>query len=691
MKIQLNLLFLLSYTLIVFNTSAQNIPLVYDLENTGASFDKPVLPTFAELPTIGPLPDPFMWSATDPSGWTDSTTARSTQFSDWSKRRAEIAWELQNYEIGIKPVVPRDSVTASYSEGKLSVVVRNNGQTCTITSNFTLPEGTGPFPAIIGMNSPNGSLPSSIFTDRNIARIPFSHDQVSAYGNPSAADPFFKLYPEQNVDNTGQYAAWSWGVSRIIDGLEICAANGTLPIDVKHLAVTGCSYAGKMALWAGALDERIALTLPQESGGGGIPAWRVSETIGAVEKLGATDNKWFKNDMWSFAGNNTAKLPHDHHELIAMIAPRAMLTFGNGIAWLADPSGYVSLMAAREVYKQFGIEDRIGWTMETTHAHCGLPAEQEPELIAFVEKFLLGDSTINTTVMKSNYTTLDHQRWINWWGTNKPKFPMLADSLYEKINIEAERLISEGHGTNFNIVKNTEASNNYYIVVKQELAQNLSAASTDPLFLISATFTTKFNEAYNIFGRLNCPSADDDSFWLKIDNGDYTMLNGLGTGGVWNWTSLSSGMLTPGEHTITICPRENGAMLDKLYITNYPYAPEAADKGGVDDLIIGWEAPVEPNGIGSMPSADGYELGECYPNPVNEKTNISFQIPNKAYVSLKVFNTIGLEIEEIAGKEYDPGQHTIVFDSRNYPQGIYFYTLKVNKFVSSRKMIVQTN
>ena len=54
-----------------------------------------------------------------------------------------------------------------------------------------------------------------------------------------------------------------------------------LPIDMKHLAVTGCSYAGKMALFAGAFDERVALTIPQESGGGGAPSWRVTRGIEA--------------------------------------------------------------------------------------------------------------------------------------------------------------------------------------------------------------------------------------------------------------------------------------------------------------------------------------------------------------------------------------------------------------------------
>lgn len=59
------------------------------------------------------------------------------------------------------------------------------------------------------------------------------------------------------------------------------------------MAVSGCSFAGKMALFAGAFDERIALTIAQEPGGGGVDAWRVSETLGNVETLGRTSYAWF--------------------------------------------------------------------------------------------------------------------------------------------------------------------------------------------------------------------------------------------------------------------------------------------------------------------------------------------------------------------------------------------------------------
>ena len=82
---------------------------------------------------------------------------------------------------------------------------------------------------------------------------------------------------------TGALMAWAWGVSRLIDAIE---KTPEVRIDAKHLAVTGCSRNGKGALAAGAFDERIALTIPQESGSGGAASWRVSDFQGpGVQRL----------------------------------------------------------------------------------------------------------------------------------------------------------------------------------------------------------------------------------------------------------------------------------------------------------------------------------------------------------------------------------------------------------------------
>ena len=388
---------------------AQQVPFVYGAENTDTKFPKPALPSLNELPVIAPLTDPFAWS--DGSG-------RSVDFKDWERRRNEIGAEIQHYEIGEKPARP-DSITATFVDGLLTVNVTENGQTLTITSKIILPEGTGPFPAVIGIGRGSGSLPADIFASRGIAQIPFNFGNVMAWQQKRGNEPINKLYP--NLVHMGAYAAWSWGVSRLIDGMELVAKD--LPIDLKKLAITGCSFAGKMALFAAAFDERIALTIAQESGGGGAAAWRVSETLGNVETLGKTSHEWFMESLFQFS-KDVPKLPYDHHELMAMVAPRALLVLGNpDYEWLADESGYVSCKAAKKVWETFGIADRFGYSIVAGHGHCQLPDVQRPEVIAFVEKFLLGNTSANTNVEVHPYPDVDFARWTNWWGTGNPVLP----------------------------------------------------------------------------------------------------------------------------------------------------------------------------------------------------------------------------------------------------------------------------
>lgn len=380
----------------------KDIPLVYDQEFAGAKYPAPEFPTVDESPAIATLPNPFEFS---------NSKKQVKKFKDWEKRRSEIIRELYHYEVGEKPMVDRKDVEATLEGNTLTVKVTVNGETLTLTSNITYPEGDGPFPLMIGMSM--NSLPRNFFTERNIAMMTFNMNQVMAHQQRRGSEPINKIYPEL-VEN-GAYSMWPWGVSRLIDGLEIVGEASK--IDLKHIGVTGCSYAGKMALWSGALDERIALTIAQEPGGGGAAAWRVSETLGHVETLGNTDNHWFKESMWEFKEAKTANLPMDHHELCALVCPRALLVLGNtDYEWLADEAGYVSSAAAREVWRKFGIEDRMGFSIEGKHGHCQLPRSQYPEVEAFIDKFLLGKEDANTIIMHVDETLKDTdvQKWIPW-------------------------------------------------------------------------------------------------------------------------------------------------------------------------------------------------------------------------------------------------------------------------------------
>lgn len=400
-KIKMALAILLLSQMMVFGQTA--IPLGYDKEYTNDNFQLPGILPIDKLPEIATLPDPFAWA--DGSG-------RSTDFKDWKRHRFEIAHQLQHYELGMKPVTPRDSIEAILNNDTLRVIVHENGEVLLLTAPIKYSEGNGPFPAIIGIGRSTGALPEQLFDKRKIAQITFDFTQVMSHTQKRGNEPINRLYPEQT--EMGSYCAWSWGISRLIDGLEKVEKKSR--IDLSHLAISGCSFAGKMALFAGAFDERIALTIAREPGGGGVNAWRVSETLENVETLGRTNYAWFLESMRQFAGKNVNRLPIDHHELAALIAPRALLVLGNtDYEWLAEESNYVSCQAARMVWKAFGIEDRMGFSIQGGHMHCMLPKSQYPEVEAFIDKFLLGKTDVDTFVTKADmFEDMDYLKWMPW-------------------------------------------------------------------------------------------------------------------------------------------------------------------------------------------------------------------------------------------------------------------------------------
>lgn len=383
------------------SAACSDIPLVFDKENTAAEYAAPEMPPLEELEALETLPDPLEFE----------DGGRVKKYSQWERRRAEILAQLQHYEVGFKPETPRECIDARMEGDTLVADITVNGETLTIRSLIQYPEGNGPFPAIIGIGMGAGSLPQQIFKDRNIAMIAFPFWEVMSHTQKRGEEPLNRLYPDQF--EIGSYAAWPWGVSRLIDALEIVGEESR--IDLKHLAISGCSFAGKMALWSGAMDERIALTIAQEPGGGGAAAWRVSETLGNVETLARTNYSWFKESMRVFGEENVNRLPMDHHELCALVAPRALLVFGNpDYEWLADEAGYVSCVAARKVWEAFGIEDRMGYSFIDGHMHCMLPESQWPELEAFVDRFLLGKDVPTDVTKAPMFTEVDVDKWINW-------------------------------------------------------------------------------------------------------------------------------------------------------------------------------------------------------------------------------------------------------------------------------------
>ncbi len=360
-------------------TSDEQPPLVYDVENTGAHYPAPPMPDAAALPEVRDLPDALEGVAS---------------FADWAKRRSDIGHMIQHYGIGTKPTVESHQVKA-HMEGDTALVVEVTVGTeqLTLRSVIQYPKvGQPPYPLMIGTSMM--SLPRQLFEGKPIAIMNYHEKQVNDYGqwgphHERGEHPFDRLYPALTAN--GAYSEWAWGLSRIIDGLQQLGPEVTR-IDTRHIGVTGCSYAGKMALYCGAFDERVALTIAQEPGGGGAAAWRKShESTEKVEDIDRTDYHWFlESQREQFAGDSVYRLPYDQHELCAMVCPRALLLLGNpDYTWLSDPAMQASADEAVKVWQRFGIADRMSCSIVGGHPHCLLPESQWPLVTSFIDRFLL--------------------------------------------------------------------------------------------------------------------------------------------------------------------------------------------------------------------------------------------------------------------------------------------------------------
>ncbi|KAF3931005.1 hypothetical protein ABW20_dc0101668 [Dactylellina cionopaga] len=361
----------------------------------------PALPSSIPLVNNAKLPDPFTFV----SGTKVTTKAQFTC------RQAEILAAMQQYELGTKPPKP-SSVTGSYSGGVLTVKVSNGGASISFTASVKLPtSGKAPYPAIIAYGG--GSIPYPA----GVAVINFNNDDIAQQnsGSSRGIGKFYTIYGSGH--SAGAMTAWAWGVSRIIDVLEITPGANINP---ARIGVTGCSRNGKGAIVAGALDSRIALTIPQESGSGGAACWRLSDyqksqgqnVQTASEIVG--ENVWFSTAL-NANSNSVNRLPFDHHSLAGLVAPRGLFVIENtSMEWLGNLSTYGCMKVASLIYQALGVTSNMGYSQVGNHNHCAFPSSQTSELNAFINRFLL-DQSVTTNVFHTDGTfTFNQAQFVDW-------------------------------------------------------------------------------------------------------------------------------------------------------------------------------------------------------------------------------------------------------------------------------------
>ncbi len=373
-------------------------------EDSGADCTIGTLPTSSSLQAITKLPDPF----TKLDGTRISTKA------DWRCRREEIKRLGEQFAYGSKGTIP--TTTGSVTKSTISVSVSLNGKTSTFSATVQLPtSGSAPYPAIVvyggaGFGAP---LDSNVINSEGVALISYDPYTVGAEGTGRAnkQGAYYTIYGASST--TGLLVAWGWGVSRIID--VIAKSDGSI-LKADAVGVTGCSRFGKGAFIAGAFDERIALTMPIESGTGGVPIWRNVNQEGAQSLSSAYgEQPWFGDAFSAFTSAPT-KAPIDTHEVIGMIAPRGLFIMDNPhIKNLGPISADISAQAGAEIYKALGVSDAITYYSNVANGtHCSQRPEWSTPLKNNIQRFLKKTGNAPGAINAYSGATGNLATWRDW-------------------------------------------------------------------------------------------------------------------------------------------------------------------------------------------------------------------------------------------------------------------------------------
>jgi hypothetical protein len=132
-----------------------------------------------------------------------------------------------------------------------------------------------------------------------------------------------------------------------------------------------------------------------------------------------------------------------------------------------------------------------------------------------------------------------------------------------------------------------------------------------------------------------------------------------------------------------------------VYISGRPYRYYWNQlRSNIEVILSDFFQEVNPSKTVDQPGrVTAFKLEQNFPNPFNTSTSISFELPRRTRLTLKVFNLLGQEIHNLVDGDIAAGRHTAVWDGRDrlgqdVPSGVYFFLLQSDAFLDRRKTVL---
>lgn len=218
----------------------------------------------------------------------------------------------------------------------------------------------------------NDFWPAEEIIARGYAAVAFCTTDLAAdskAGFSQGVFPVFQREADRDNESWATLSAWAWGASRVMDWIETESR-----LDAKHVAVVGHSRGGKTALWAGATDKRFALACSNNSGCSGAKLNHIdlpySESVAAITK---NFPYWFCANYLAYAGREK-DADFDHHELVALMAPRLVaIASATEDNWAGPCGEWWSGKLSSRAWEIYGLKGLVGdsWPKPENPQQCG--------------------------------------------------------------------------------------------------------------------------------------------------------------------------------------------------------------------------------------------------------------------------------------------------------------------------------
>lgn len=217
----------------------------------------------------------------------------------------------------------------------------------------------------------------------------------------------------------------------------------------------------------------------------------------------------------------------------------------------------------------------------------------------------------------------------------------------------------------------------------------------------SSNSTTNYftlNNSFNLTGKTN-PRIEFAAKWATEPGFDYARIQVSSDNGT-TWTTMT------GRYTKILSSQQSYRdmsywVYEQIYLNSYIgktikirfmyYTDNGTPGDGFyfDDFRV-MDYRSTPAGINSVGTEvpDKFALYQNYPNPFNPVTKIGFDLPEKSFVKLNMYDVLGRNISSLVNENLNAGKYSYEFNATNLASGVYFYKIETSKFSEVKKMIV---